>query len=532
MHRAGTKVAPLDTALVEQLTHPAAFDYVPGRIHRIETHISWVVLTDRYAYKIKKPLVFDFLDFGSLSQRRFFCEEEIRLNKPWAPDIYLDVIPITDAGGQLRFGGDGEPVEYAVRMRRFDEQLRLDRQLAAGLLTVDDMRELGQEIAGRHAAASVAAVTTRERTLQMTVTLIRDNFTALEGQANADTLASLRGWTEAELESSKALIEQRFDAGFVRDCHGDLHLANLVRMPGGIRAFDCIEFNEDLRRIDTLCDSAFLVMDLVAKGRHDLAALFLNRYLEVSGDYAGVALLDLYFVYRSMVRAKVAAICAQECELQNERLRNLADADRYCRLALRQTWKPAPLLIVMSGLSGSGKSWVAGQLMAQLPAIRIRSDVERKRLFGIAETGSSESGVNAGIYAPHLSADVYAHLRATARSVLEARHNVIIDATFLRRQQRAEAMEFADRCGYAAILIVVQAPLTVMRERIRQRQQGACDASEAGLQVLERQFTAAEELAEWEQKRAFVYDNDKGGDFDALLNAIRGRAGEVLPTSS
>lgn len=135
MHRAGTNIAPLDTALIERLSDPAAFDHPPGKIETVETHISWVILTDRFAYKIKKPLLLDFLDFASLEQRRFYCDEEIRLNRPWAPDIYVDVVAITDDGGQLRFGGHGKPVEYAVRMHRFDESLRLDRQLKAGKLT-------------------------------------------------------------------------------------------------------------------------------------------------------------------------------------------------------------------------------------------------------------------------------------------------------------------------------------------------------------------------------------------------------------
>ncbi|MGB5345960.1 MAG: AAA family ATPase [Woeseia sp.] len=527
MHRAGAKTSALDNRLVERLMEPAAFDHPVTSIERIETHISWVILTDSYAYKIKKPLVLDFLDFGTLERRRHFCEEELRLNRPWASDIYLDVIPVTESGGQLRFGGAGTPLEYALRMKRFDSDQRLDRQLSLGKLNVDDMHALGAAIASRHGDAPVVDGEFRERALQMTIRLMHENFAALEDHVNTETLSSLAAWTEQELKTATALIAERFDAGYFRDCHGDLHLANLVRMPGGIRTFDCIEFNDDLRRIDVICDIAFLVMDLVSKGRRDLAAQFLNRYLEQSGDYDGVVFLDLYFVYRCLVRAKVAVICSEESELQNERLRNLEDADRYCRIALRQTWKPAPLLIIMRGLSGSGKSWVSGQLLAALPAIRLRSDIERKRRFGLTEAARSGSQIDAGIYTEEATRALYQRLVAAAKSILDARHNVILDAAFLLAKERDAALEMADSCGYAAVIVDVRAPVPLMKERIQRRQRAALDASEAGLAVLQHQRATAEPLAGLELERTVVHDNVVGASVEPLVDAIRVRANAV-----
>lgn len=520
-HRAATQATPANTRLVERLTDPAAFDDAVGTVQRIETHISWVLLTRRHAYKIKKALVLDFLDFGDLERRRFYCEEEIRLNRPWAPDIYIDVVAITEQGGQPRFGGDGEPVEYAVRMHRFGEHLRLDHQLSAGRLSADDMRELGQAVADRHDGAPAAAPGTRERVLHMTSALMRDNFATLEGHADAATLTTLLEWTEAGLRSAEDLIGQRFDQGFVRDCHGDLHLGNLVRMPGGIRTFDCIEFSDDLRRIDVMCDTAFLVMDLVAKGHGELAAQFLNRYLERCGDYAGVAVLDLFFVYRSLVRAKVAALRSRECAPQAERQEHLAAADRYCRIALRKTCKAAPLLIVMHGLSGSGKTWVSGRLMALLPAIRVRSDVERKRLFGRAETARTEAPIEGGIYTPRSSQAVYEHICRTAQTVLATGHNVIVDATFLRREQRERALAVADGCGCRAVIVSVTAAPEVMRERILRREQGADEVSEASLQVLENQLATGEDFTTQERQRVIEFENRAGADIGCLLDAIR-----------
>jgi len=520
MHRAGSIIAPLDTTLVEQLMLPAAFDYPVAAVELIETHISWVILTDRYAYKIKKPLVLDFLDFGDLERRRFYCDEELRLNRPWASDIYLDVVAITDDAGQARFGGSGTAIEYAVRMQRFDQDMRLDHQLDLGQLTVNDMRALGKAVATRHMAAPVVSSNFRQRVLQMTVQQMRDNFAAIDGHVEPDSMSSLLEWTEHELRAAAGIFEQRFDAGFARDCHGDLHLANLVRMPDGIRAFDCIEFSEDLRNIDVFCDIAFLVMDLVAKDRSDLAAHFLNRYLEHCGDYAGVALLDMYFVYRCLVRAKVAVISSQECDVETERLRNIAEADRYCHIALRQTRKPAPTLIIMFGLSGSGKTWVSGRLMAALPAIRLRSDVERKRLFGLSEIAGSGSDINKGIYAEHSSRDVYDHLLKLAKMILTARHHVILDATFLHAADRQLALTMADSCGFAAVIVAVHAPISLMQERLQERGHNAVDASEAGLEVLEHQRSVVQMPTAAELERTIEFENVGQPDIDNLAASI------------
>lgn len=534
MHHAAIGISPASSQLVDRLMAPEAFDHPVTTIERIETHISWVILTDAYAYKIKKPQVLDFLDFGSVEKRRHFCEEELRLNRPWAGDIYISVVPITESGGQVRFGGDGKAVDYAVKMRRFDTDMRLDRQLLLGRLTVDDMRTLGAAVAERHLDAPRVEIEFRERVLRMTVQQMHDNFTALDGNIGKEDLASLRDWTQRELDALTDDIATRFDTGFFRDCHGDLHLANLVRMPDGIRTFDCIEFNDDLRRTDVICDIAFLVMDLVYKGRRELAAHFLNRYLERTGDYDGIVFLDLYFVYRCLVRAKVAVISSQERSLEAERLRDLADADRYCRIALRQTWKPAPVLIVMRGLSGSGKTWVSGQVMAALPAIRLRSDIERKRLFRLAETADTRSDIDAGIYDPESSRKIYRALVAKARTLLDARHSVILDATFLLAEERALALEMADSCGYAAVIVDVSAPQALIEGRLQQRTRNASDASEANLAVVEHQRSLAEALTGRELDRTTVHENIEGASVSRLVDHIRASAEsqDVTPSRS
>lgn len=519
MHRAPPTVPLIDDNLVGALLKPAAFDHPADNIELVETHISWVILAGDFAYKIKKPLLLDFVDFSSLEKREFCCHEEIRLNRPWAPGIYLDVVPITRHDEQPRFGGDGEALEYAVRMRRFDQALRLDAQLAAGLLSVADMKDLGRNIAERHAAADFPDRNDRERLVEQAKRFVRENFDHLEGVINDDDFTFLQGWTEQELTKLDDVFWQRFDDGFVRDCHGDLHLGNLVRLPDGITTFDCIEFNRDLRYTDVFADVGFLTMDLVEKGRHDLSAHFLNRYLECSGDYDGVSLLDFYFVYRCLVRAKVAAIRSRERDSDPERDADIEEARQYIEFARRQATKRPHALIMMCGLSGSGKSWVSERLMAELPAIRVRSDIERKRLFGFTETAQSGSGIGTGIYSADANAATYERLFELASELLATGHHVILDAAFLKAEERTAARRVASKAGHASVLLNVSAPTDVLRERLRRRATAKNEVSEANLDVLEFQLTAADAVA----ADADVIDivNDAAVDIADIAKKIR-----------
>jgi aminoglycoside phosphotransferase family enzyme/predicted kinase len=518
MHRARATPKPPDTALVESLLRPAAYDHSVTDIELIETHISWLLLAGDYAYKLKKPIALDFLDFSSLEKRHFYCDEEVRLNRPYAPEIYVDVVPVTETDGGYRFGGHGRVVDYAVRMHRFDQDLRLDRQLEDGLLVESDMKELAGSIAGRHLAATRVPPDQRDRVLALTGELMRDNFPPLSGSVDDPLVAGLRQWTEAQLAQHQDLVARRFDEGFVRDCHGDLHLGNVVRMAGGFRTFDCIEFNTDLRHIDVFCDLAFLVMDLAARRRLDMASHLLNRYLEVTGDYGGMPLFRLFYVYRCLVRAKVAVIRAAERRDAVERTNDLGEAVYYCELAGREAAARRPLLLVMHGLSGSGKTWVSSRLMAAVPAIRLRTDIERKRLAGLGETESSHSGVGEGIYAPQAATAVYARLRELALPILAAGHNVILDGTYLARAERRQALEIARMAGCQAVIVDVRAPQAALRERLSAREHG--DVSEARLAVLENQQVTADPLAA-NEGRVVAFDNDGSHCVDALIGQLR-----------
>lgn len=513
-----------DTSLIKSLVNPGAFAYAATNIKLIETHISWVILAGDYVYKIKKPVKLDFLDFGDLGKRKFYCEEEIRLNKPWAPEIYLDVVPITVENGQAKFGGEGEAIEYAVRMHRFDQDRLLNRELERGSLTTEDMDELGAHVAERHLAAELVDTSRRARVIGLTKQFMWDNFTALEGVIPGTDMRDIRDWTELELRELDTTIAQRFDAGFFRNCHGDLHLRNLVRLPSGITAFDCIEFDEDLRHIDVFCDIAFLLIDLVARRHHDLAAHFLNRYLERTGDYEGMAVFSLYFVYRCLVRAKVAAIRFAERTDKSAAADDRREVLDYCDMARRQIAPRFPILVIMSGLSGSGKTWVSTRLMGAMPAVRIRSDIERKRMFGLDEAEKSLSGVGQGIYTKKASRRVYERLFGAARTMLVAGHNVILDAAFLSRADRAAASDIARKCECTAVILAVSAPLEIMRQRVRARERSAADASEAGLQVLEHQLTIVDPVTDGEAAQIVRLENVANVDVAAVASGIKARA--------
>jgi len=491
--------------MIEALLSAAAYPHPASQIELLETHISWVILTGDYAYKIKKPVDLGFLDFTTLEQRRHYCEEELRLNRSWAPRLYLGVVPVVRTGDRYQVGGDGEPVEYAVRMRQFDQAMRLDHLIEAGRLTPDDVLELADEVARRHLAAPHIEPDGRLR--ETTEQLIWDNFDELRDDVPKAFLAKLHAWMQSRLARYEGLIATRIESGCFRECHGDLHLANIVRLAEGIRAFDCIEFSRELREIDVVADYAFLTMDFIARGAVDYAYTFVNRYLEKTGDYAGAQLLPLYLLYRAMVRAKVAAIGREQHTARTDQAEDRHTISRYCALARALVSERRPMLVVMTGFSGSGKTWLSTQLVPVLPAVRLRSDLERKRRFGLEEAADSESGVAAGIYDPTVSAAVYDDLLKKAAGLLDAGINVIIDAAFLDADRRLRARHIAEAGKARFVIVQTLAGDKVLRQRLAQRK-GSGDASEADARVLEYQLDKADPISAGEEHLTVSVDSE------------------------
>lgn len=491
--------------LPSALLDPAAYPHTPSAVTVRETHISWVFLTGRYAYKVKKPVATPFLDFSTLERRRFYCEEEVRLNQRFARELYLGVVPITGSAEHPRVGGIGEPLEYAVQMRQFPEEALLSRMIAAGTLRIEHIDALARMIAEVHQRATPAEPTSPWGRPAEIVKPALDNFDLLAqdlDDADRHAAAELRAWTEAAAQRLPDVWQQRRAAGWVRECHGDLHLGNLLwwgglETPlggeaGRITPFDCIEFNPSLRWIDVVSDVAFTVMDLADRGRPDFAHRLQNAWLEETGDYSGLAVWRWYLVYRAMVRAKVASLrAAQEQDAPDAHRRSLREAGNYIHLAEASARPSAPRLIITHGVSGSGKTTGAQLLVDRLGAIRIRSDVERKRLAGLAPTAASHSGVAEGLYTPARTAQTYTALVHFARQSLHAGYTTVVDAAFLRRADRDQFRRLAGECGVPFVIVPFEAAEGVLLERLASRRG---DASEATAAVLRKQLADQQPL--------------------------------------
>ena len=482
--------------LIRSLLRPGFFPDVAGPAELIQTHISWVLLAGEFAYKIKKPLQLPFLDFSTLALRHAGCKDELRLNRRFAPDLYLDVLALYGTADRPQWQMHEAPIEYLVRMRRFDESGRLDHLCARGELRPDHLSDLALHLAQFHAGAPVAPPDSRfGRPAEVRAPAL-ENFQELLPMASdpavRERLDGLLAWTHAEFDRIESHLQRRKAGGHIRECHGDLHLANLVCIDGQVRMFDCLEFNEDLRWIDVASDIAFTYTDLLDHGQGALAGWFLNEVLGHSGDYHAAAVLRFYAVYRAMVRAKVAGIRSTQAPGGAT-----ADMAGYLALAGRLAHPGPARLIITHGLAGCGKTvastrWL--QTDAQAGTLRLRSDVERKRLFGLAPREHSGSATGQGIYAPEAHARTYAHLRDQAARLLQSGWSVLVDAAFLRRSERDSFRQLAIAHAAHWSILAPEAPPEVLRERIVARQRAGQDASEATPAVLAQQMAWIEPL--------------------------------------
>ena len=493
----GRNVAGDQAALVAALRNPDYYPHPAGQVEVIETHISYVLLSGAYAYKIKKAVALGFLDFSTLARRRVYCEEELRLNRRLAPELYLAVVAITGSPDAPRFGGNGEAIEYAVQMARFSQEALLDRQLAAGRLSPNVIDELADQLADFHERTQRASPDQPFGSPEAVWEPMAQNFAQLgqqlSGAADSTRLAALEAWSRQRFSQLADLLAARSRDGWIRECHGDLHCGNIARTGDGLRIFDCIEFDPGLRWIDVLNEIAFLTMDLEERGRADYAHRLLNRYLEAKGEYRGLPLLAFYTVYRALVRAKVAAIRASQ-EHPASRLAELANCDRYLACAVKATLPGKPTLMLMHGLAGSGKSWLAQQLLERLGALRIRSDVERKRLFGLSALTRSDCAVGDGIYDTAATKATYDRLVESASHILAAGYPVLVDAANLQAWQRAAFRDLAAARKVPFVILACTAPEALLQARLVSRQAAGCDASEADYAVLTQQMRTQEAL--------------------------------------
>ncbi|HET7731489.1 MAG TPA: AAA family ATPase [Usitatibacter sp.] len=520
LHEAGIE------ALADELLDPAAYPHPAARIERHETHISLVFLAGDYAYKVKKAVRLPFLDFTSLSERYYYCREEVRLNRRTAPELYLDVVPI--AGRPARVAGRGPVRDYAVRMRRFREEALLSRRARQGRLDPATIDRLSDEVARFHGAAALAGERDDYGSLDRVKRPALDNFAEMQAlsppAALAAALEPLRDWTRREAHDLAPRFEQRKSGGFVRECHGDLHLGNVVMVDGAPRLFDCIEFSAGMRWIDVMSDVAFAFVDLVHHGQGRLAWRFLDRYLETTGDYSGLAVFRFYAVYRALVRAKVALIRArQESSDGAARQRCEEDAAAYVALAERLSRREPPEIMLMHGFSGSGKTTASQRLLEALGAVRLRSDVERKRLHGLPALARATHAPGQGIYGAEENDRTYARLALLAQEVLEAGYPVVVDATFLDRRQRERFRDIARESRAAFELVSCVAPEPVLRQRIELRGRGVADASDAHASVLERQIAGHHPLCDEEMVHTTLLDTTTDREWRRAVESLARR---------
>ncbi len=508
---------------IRQLLSPAAYPHPVEDIQLIETHISWVILTGDYAYKIKKPMDLGFLDFAELDKRKYYCHEELRLNSRTADAIYINVLPIVLQGEQAMIV---EPpidernicvIDYAVQMRQFDNEGLLATLVEEKSLPLETWTELAREVASFHSKAEV--FTDEEFGKPALVkAAIEQNFEQIRHYlTDADDihwLGHIEDWSQEYSRCLQSLIASRKRNGFVRDCHGDLHLGNLVRINEKIILFDCIEFNKNYRIIDTASEIAFTIMDLELRGLHSEANRFLNTYIELSGDYQSVALLTYYKVYRAMVRAKVSLLALPVAE--RDRLAGTAaykNFQRYLQLAVAYMKDSPACIVIMHGVSGSGKSYQAQLLAEAMGAIRIRSDVERKRLFGLAIDAKTDSNQDKGIYTADASEKTFQRLADIAEQVVDAGLPCIIDATFLHQPRREQFLKLAQRCEVPFLILDCQPPQELIEQRLKNRQQQGNDPSEADEQVMRQQLKHQQALTV--EEKYYTFTTDTLGPIDA-----------------
>ncbi len=511
---------------------PGIYSHPVSEIHLIQTHISWVILTGDWVYKLKKPVNFGFVDFTTLELRHAACLEEVRLNRRTAPSLYDGVVTLVDGIDGPQFGENGPILEYAVRMRQFAQSDLFEQRLAGNELSVDVIESLARAVAELHGQAAIALPDSLFGTPELIRSTVQACLDELAKTSLPEALRSLliplNVWVMAEWRRLNSSFLSRKQEGWIRECHGDLHLGNIVLYRGKPTLFDCLEFNPNLRWIDEMSDIAFLVMDLHDRGAPRLAWRALNEWLEQSGDYQGLFVLKYYLAYRALVRAKVASIRLRQPELSpEEQERQHESLKSYVDLATTLTRQSQTIIVLMHGVSGSGKSFVARKLVESLGAVQIRSDVERKRLMDAWPPGTSVPPTDSEMYSTKITWKTYHRLQSMARIVVDSGYPVIVDATFLKQSDRQAFASLAKNLGVPFVIVACHAPEAVMQERVSQRQRIGRDASDADVAILQQQLATAEPLTSHELGSTIELDTN-AGDLDAIVTSIRNRLANVV----
>ena len=512
--------------LIQQMLQPSFYSHrVTEPVQLIQTHASFVLLTGDYTYKIKKPVNFGFLDYSTLEKRQHFCTEELLMNRRTAPEIYLEVLPIIQTGDSFQFGSDSQiltpaevAVEYALKMREFPQDSLFLSLLERGLLTAQLMADLGREVAKFHSTAVSNSYIRTFGEVSQIRTAIDNNYLVSQryigGPQTQTQYQETKDYTDAFFAENQELFNQRIANNKIRECHGDLHLRNIALWQDKILLFDCIEFNESFRFVDVMYDIAFTVMDLESRGRRDLGNVFLNTYVEQTGDWEGLQLRPLYLSRQAYVRAKVTSLMLDDTAISTAEKAEISQtAAHYYKLAWEYTKPRRGKLTLMSGLSGSGKSTAARYLAGRTGAIHIRSDAVRKHLGGIPvnERGGQD------LYSDVMTTQTYGRLLELGIILADRGWDVILDAKFDRQNLRTDAINLAKSHCLPLQIIYCTAPIEVLRERVQQRRGDIADAT---AELLNSQQAAFEPFTELEQISVNIIDTVQ--DLEVQLNLICG----------
>jgi hypothetical protein len=494
----------IDRKTLSSLLKATAYPEPTRTVSLIQTHISYLFLTDRYVYKVKKDVNFGFLDFSTLDRRNFYCHEEVRLNARLCPGIYQKVVPLVLTDEGAAFDRKGEILDYAVKMVRLPAERMLDRLVEQNEVTEEEMRSVARTIAEFHNRAERSAEIDSGGDPETLMKNCLENFQQLAPYigrtVSGNLLAELQDWTDGWLETRSPLFRERVEGGFIRDCDGDIHLSNICLWDHPY-IFDCIEFNQRFRHIDTAADIAFLLMDLDCHGRSDLADAVLDEYRRCSGDHHLNCVLPFYKVYRALVRAKIASLTLDDSGIDDS-TRSAASEQARCYLEqARRYLVQAPVnqrLIITSGLMGTGKSYVAVMLAPRIAALVLSSDRTRKEMAGIPLDERSQDGYNEGIYSPAFSNAVYLELLARARDELRSGCSVIVDASFQRRSDRELFQHLAKAAGVSFAIVETRCDEEIVRQRLKERSRQRHSVSDGRWEIFPRQKDSFDAFTEHE----------------------------------
>ena len=472
------------STLINQLQNPNSYPHtIQTPIKVIQTHISAIFLTGDYAYKIKKPIDFGFLDYSNLEKRQHFLNQELIMNQAIAPDIYLEVLPITIQNEKVKIGGKGEIIDYVLKMNQFPQDSLFINLFQAGKLDKHHLEDLGKIVAAFHKNTKINDYIRSFGDIEVIKKSIDENYERTEKYIgivqNETQYQETKDFTDHYFEQQQNYFKQRQQEDKIRECHGDLHLKNICLWNNKIQLFDRIEFNEEFRYVDVMYDVAFTVMDLDARNRQDLSNIFLNTYLEHTGDWQGLQVLTVYLSRQAYVRAKVTSMLIDDPNISEENHKKAEqEAKNYYHLAWEYTQKHQGKVIIMSGLSGSGKTTVAKYLAQNINAILIRSDAVRKHLGNLSlnETGNSE------LYSEEMNQKTYETLIKMGEIVAKEGFNVILDAKFDRHQWRNRVIEIAKKDNIPLTILSCYAPVEILSARLSKRKGNISDATSDLLQ--------------------------------------------------